>query len=338
MAHVNASVEDRVKHCLPRAVGADVMNDRCYAINVAYRAQAFFDEVTGTGRKISSVVPGVEFVLGGPEDADSNRQIEEIEALIVRRVKGIILFPADPQALVPSIDKATAMGIPVVTLFSDVVGSRRLTLVGGPERESGRRMAERILNAHPEFANGETKVLVSYNKPGETVTDERLEGMKEIFQSEKYKGKINVVKIVSDEGKVTTGATKIAEVLNSHRDVRVIFGLNARSAIGALSALREKRKADGTQFGAGDVVITGWDNEDDVMDNIEKGWIQATSVLHTALCTQIGFGILEAHNLGYLYPDSLQMRELSFPAVPNEILIPETFVDRENVAGYRRKK
>jgi hypothetical protein len=74
------------------------------------------------------------------------------------------------------------------------------------------------------------------------------------------------------------------------------------------------------------------------MESIENGWIHATSVLHTSLCTQIGFGILEAHNIGYLYPESLQLRELSFPAVPSEILIPETFVDRENVAGYRRKR
>jgi hypothetical protein len=51
-----------------------------------------------------------------------------------------------------------------------------------------------------------------------------------------------------------------------------------------------------------------------------------------------GFQILDAQNLGYLYPQSLQLRELSFPAVPKEVLIPETFVDKNNVEGYRRKK
>lgn len=318
--------------------GAKQAPARIYAINVAYSTQPFFQEVTGTGRKISSLVPGVEFVLGGPSDANSSEQIQEMDTLIARKVNGIILFPTDPKALAPEINKAVDNGIPVVTLFSDVVGSKRLTLVGAPELESGKLMAQRILDSNSDFATKKTKVVVSFNKPGETVTDARLAGIKEVMGGPKYRRTVELVQVVSDYGNDAKAAEAIAPVLEKHKDIDIIFGLNARSAIGAITALKEKRRGNGDPYKPGDVIVTGWDSDEDVLDGIEKGWIRATSVLNSSLCTQIAFSILDAKNLGYLYPESLMLRELSFPAVPNEILIPETFVDKGNVAGYRRKK
>jgi ABC-type sugar transport system substrate-binding protein len=311
--------------------------DRRYAIEVAYSTQPFFQEVMDVARKISSVVPGVQFVLGGPPDADSGKQIEDIDSLIARKVKGIILFPADPKALAPEINKSAESGVPVVTLFSDVPDSKRLTLVGAPERESAKLLAQRILDANPDFASKSTKVMVSFNKPGETVTDERLAGLKDVFESPKYRNTIELVQVVSDYGNDAKAAEAIAPVLAKHNDLKVIFGLNARSAIGAITALKESRNASGQPYGPGEVIVTGWDSDADVLNNIQNGWIQATSVLNSSLSTQIAFSILDANNLGYLYSESLQLRELSLPAVPKSILIPETFVDKTNVQGYRRK-
>jgi ABC-type sugar transport system substrate-binding protein len=317
--------------------------DRRYALNVAYGEQGFFNEVRGTGRKIGSVVPGVEFVFGGPNDADSDRQINELHALIARKVNGIILFPADANALAPTVNKAVTSGIPVVTLFSDVKDSNRLTLVGAPEEESARRLAEGVLK---EVASNlmtpreckKIKVLVSYNKPGETVTDARLAGIKQVIEAREYRRRIELVGVVSDSGDARRALEAIAPVLEEHKDLKVIFGLNARSAIGAIAALKEVRKENGEAYKPGDVLLTSWDSEEDVLRAIDEGWIHSTSVLNSSLCTLVCFGILEAHNQGYLYPEGLQLRELSFPAVPPEILIPETLVDKHNVAGYRRGK
>jgi ribose transport system substrate-binding protein len=309
---------------------------RVYAINVAYSTQPFFQDVLGTGKKIASVAPGVAFTLGGPSDADSNKQIEDVDSLIARKVNGIILFPADPKSLAPEIDKSAAGGVPVITLFSDVPGSKRLTFVGAPEKDSGALMAQRVLDAHPDFATRPTKILVSFNKPGETVTDARLAGIKEVIEGPKYHNTIKLVQVVNDYGNDARAAEAIGAVLSKTKDIKVIFGLNARSAIGALTALREARNAQGRPYEAGEVVVTGWDSDEDVLNGIESGWIEATSVLNSSLCTQIAFAILDAQTLGYLYPETLRLRELAFPAVPDAILIPETFVNKGNVAGFRR--
>ncbi|MGB8165898.1 MAG: sugar ABC transporter substrate-binding protein [Chthoniobacteraceae bacterium] len=315
----------------------DPARERRYAINVAYSTQPFWTEVTGTGQKIGTVVPGVKFVNGGPSDADASKQIAELDTLISQKVSGIILFPADPKSLAPTINRAAENGIPVVTLFSDVPGSKRLTLIGAPEYESGRRIAQKVFDAHPEFAKIKTKVLASFNKPGETVTDARLAGIKSVLEDPKYREAVDLVQVVDDYGNDAKAAEAIAPLLAKHKDIKVIFGLNARSAIGAYTAIKEARQESGEPYKPGDIVITGWDSDEDVLNHIEDGWIFATSVLNSSLSTQIAFGVLEAQNLGYLYPDSLKLRELSFPALPNEILVPETLVDKTNVAGYRRK-
>jgi ribose transport system substrate-binding protein len=272
--------------------GPAAISERNYAINVAYSTQPFFQDVMGTGREISRLLPGVTFDLDGPADADASKQIEQLDSLIARKVKGIILFPADRKALAPEINKSVESGIPVITLFSDVPDSKRLTLIGAPEEESGKQMAERVLDSNPEFASKHTKVLVSFNKPGETVTDQRLAGLKAVFESPKYRPMIELVQVVNDYGNDAKAAEAIAPVLEKHKDIKVIFGLNARSAIGAITALKEKRDANGQAYKPGEVVVTSWDSDADVLDGIENGWIRATSVLNSSLCTQMAFRFL----------------------------------------------
>ena len=149
---------------------------------------------------------------------------------------------------------------------------------------------------------------------------------------------MDVVSVVRDYGDSNQAEKEIVEELKKHPDIRYIFGLNGRSAIGATQALRRSRKANGGAYSPGEVIVTGWDSDDDLLAEITAGWIQSTSVLNSSLCTQISFSILEALNLGYLYPENLQLQEFSFPAVPQQILIDETLVHKDNVHAYRRKK
>jgi ABC-type sugar transport system substrate-binding protein len=321
--------------------------DRRYAVNVAYRNQDFFRQVQDTINKIGSVVPGVEFVFGGPSDHDSNVQVEQVEALISRKVSGILLFPADPAKLVATVNRAVANNIPVVTLFSDIQHSNRLTLVGGPELKSARRLARHVLAKHAHLTGRGAKVIVSFNKPGETVTDLRLQGIRAALES--YPG-VEIVAVIPDLGDSAVAESRIAEQLTKTPDVKFIFGLNARSAAGAVDALRNASNLNGNAYKPGEVIVTGWDSDQDVLRLIEEGWVYATSVLNSSLCTQIGFSILEAQILGYLHPDRLHMREysvreveysvpeVSYPGVPRKILIPEKLLNRARVAEYREKR
>jgi ABC-type sugar transport system substrate-binding protein len=201
-------------------------------------------------------------------------------------------------------------------------------------------LVRQVLRDHPRLTKKKkrkTKVLISYNKPGETVTDQQLAGIKSVIS--RYADAMELVlPIVEDGGNDKQGEKEIARMLTKHSDIKVIFGLNARSAMGAMKALAARNRRSGQAHKPGDVIVTGWDSDEDVLNGIRDGWIHSTSVLYSSLCTQIGFGILEAHNLGYLYPESRQLRELAFPAAPDKILIPETLITKNTVEGYRRKR
>jgi ribose transport system substrate-binding protein len=296
-------------------------SSQCYAVNVAYSAQPFWKDTQKTIQEIQNTNSTISFVFGGPSNADVNKQIEEIESLITRKVNGIILFPADPKALIPIINKAVENQIPVVTLFSDVVGSKRMSFVGAPEKESGMLLAKMVLDNHPDFSKAKTKILISFNKPGETVTDARLAGIKEALESPEYNQTVEVIQIVNDYGDDAKAAEAIAPILEKHKDIKVIFGLNARSAIGAIAAIKEKKKSNGESYKPGDIIITAWDSDADVLNHIQDGWIYATSVLNTVLCTQTAFQILYTKE-----------------AESKEVLIPEILVTKENVSSFIQKK
>lgn len=88
-------------------------------MNVVVSTVPFWKDPKDTLAQMNNVLPGVEISFGWPSDTDVGKQIDEMETLITKRVDGIVIAPADAQALVPVINKAVDAGIPVVTVFTD---------------------------------------------------------------------------------------------------------------------------------------------------------------------------------------------------------------------------
>jgi ribose transport system substrate-binding protein len=299
---------------------------RKYAANVAWSSIPFWPGPKKAWGKIATKTSGVEMIFGGPNDGDSSKQIEEIEHLIAQKVDGIALFPGDPKPLIPVINKATALGIPVVTVFVDVPESERLTFIGGSEEVSGRSVAKQILNDFPEIKKQKTEVLISYVKPGIDTQEKRMKGIEEVLKE--YDQTISIVDRVEDEIDETKGAEAIRAAFIRHPNIKVIFGLDSRSAIGAISAMKELGKRPG------EVIITGWDSDADVLKAIESGWVQLTPALHASVMFNLCFAMLEAHHQGYLYPDAKPGSTPNPWIVPKKIEVPLTLVTKSNVISF----
>ena len=65
-------------------------------------------------------------------------QIALLEELARQGIDGIAISPNDPQVVAPAIDQVIARGIPVLTVSSDLPGSRRLCYVGCDYYQAGR--------------------------------------------------------------------------------------------------------------------------------------------------------------------------------------------------------
>ena len=307
------------------------MHDRRYVMNVAVSKMAFWREPKHTWEKIGAVTPGLEMMFGGPANNDVSKQIDELEVLIEEDVSGLVVFSNNSAAVAPTINRAVDRGIPVITAFADVPNSKRLAHIGTDQARLAAAIAGFVMNEYTTQIKRKPRVLVAIG--GKTALDqvERLDGIrKAIGDRMEYLG------YVEDGFNSAEAEREIRRAFLSYEDIDVIFGCNSQSAIGAVAALQRLQKDPG------DVVVTGWDTEKEVMDEIKlgrRGWIQATAVLYSSYMVQVCFALLEAANFGYLYPDTLNTRELQLPAVPPMIEIPmKEVVTIKNVDEYLGKQ
>lgn len=298
-----------------------------YAMNVVVSGVPFWTDPRQVWEDIGKKVPDVTTVYGGPSDTDPAKQIEEVEALISQHVNGIVIAPADAKALVPTINKAVDAGIPVVTAFADAPSSKRLAYVGLAQKdcaiEVGNAAVQRFIGAN---AVGQ-KAVISLAKAGIEDQAQRAEGFKQVIKL----ANMELVQMVEDQYDEAKGAEALRALLVREPNIRVIFGCDSRSAIGAATAVRESGRQPGS------VVITGWDYDQDNLNLIKQGWVQLTAAQYSAFMTQLSFSILDGFSRGYLYPRRLQLRERGIRPVPEKLEIPVALVDSQNVDGFLPK-
>jgi ribose transport system substrate-binding protein len=69
----------------------------------------------------------VQIIWTGPGQNNTQQQVADVQALVARRVSGIILSPGDATALVPPVQKAKAQGIPTV-LYNSTLSDNSLAV------------------------------------------------------------------------------------------------------------------------------------------------------------------------------------------------------------------
>ncbi len=79
---------------------------------------------------------GVDMKFSGPATVDPGAQVAELESWIIQKVDVIMVTAANPAALAPSINKAVAAGIAVVTLDSDAPLSNRHVFDTGADSQA----------------------------------------------------------------------------------------------------------------------------------------------------------------------------------------------------------
>jgi ABC-type sugar transport system substrate-binding protein len=305
-------------------------SNRTYAMNVVYRSWPGWGAAKNAINKISNLTPEVQTFFSGPLSGDASAQIEDLEPLLNGKVDGLVLFASDSKALTPLVNNLVAKNIPVVTMFGDVDDSNKLTYISADDRGSARRLTEKVIAQVKEKfeGKGQAKVLLCTGKIGIQPSDQRILGVKDALAAVPW---MKLVDVVADENDDAKSVEVISSAWVKNDGFDVIIAVVPRSAIGAIAALKEKQKK------AGDVLITGWDSDEDVLRGINDGWIFATSTPKIGYMTQLAISILEAHNIGYLYSDSSMQAKGKNSPLPRRIDIEQTYIDRDNVEAYLAK-
>ena len=223
---------------------------------------------------------GVDILWKGPlKEDDRDAQIEVVENMISRGVKGIVLAPLDDTALRGPVKNATAAGIPVVIIDSGLKSDDHVSFVSTDNKVGGAKGGERLA----QLLDGKGKVVLLRYQEGSASTMNREEGFLEAMR--KYPS----IEVVSDNqygGATTETAYKASEnLLAPHKKdggltIDGIFCPNESTTFGMLRALQDGGLA-------GKVKFVGFDSSEKLVEALGKG------ELH-------GLVLQDPMNMGYL--------------------------------------
>lgn len=232
-----------------------------YAVIMGLHQLEFFDGLkAGVNDAAHSL--GAKWYYAGPQDLSPEKVAEAIDQAVAKQVTGIVLH-GQFEETGAAIDNAIEAGIPVICVNTDIP-SERLSFLGCDPYNTGAEMAKQMAKE----IDGKGKIIISnFLSGGQPSAMENLRGCKE--ELEKNWPDIKVVAEVDDRADETAAASAVGAALQSNQDVVGIIGMQAPSAVGAATAVREAGLS-------GKIKIVGRDRDSATLELIESGEVAAS--------------------------------------------------------------
>lgn len=203
---------------------------------------------------------GVEFVDLTPPQLDAQAQKDAFDNALQQHVDGIIIGAADNRAFDDSLDRAQAMGIPVVAVDTGIDHPWIASLVQTDNLASARIAGGYIL----EHMRKPGKALIVGGTLGHQTGDARRQGVEEVLKE----AGVEVIFRAADW--LPEKAYEITQnELNAHPDITAIFGAWDPGALAAKAAVAEKGLL-------GKILVVGFDGDPAALEAIKNGEIAAT--------------------------------------------------------------
>lgn len=242
-------------------------------------------------------------------------QVSDMENLIQKGVKAIMVNPIDSAGLSNVSNQALAKGIGIFPVDINVDNCDVTAFVASNNVEIGRMLANYVV----EYLDGKGKVAW-IGDPSITSLRDRETGFFEII--EQYPD----IKIVANQAAAierTTSLEAAETIVQANPDLDVFACCNESSAMGALSA--------STASGKPNILITGVDATDDIMQSIKAG-------------TQLSIAVTQdPYQMGYLAVENA-LKWIKGEEIEKFIEVPTEYMDKDNVdffiereAGYASK-
>jgi len=205
---------------------------------------------------------------GIKDEQDTANQIKIVEQMIVAKVNGLVIAPADSKALVPVIKKAIDAGIIVVNIdnkFDDAALKEKGIVVPfvGPDNRKGAKLVGDYLAK--QIKSGDQVAIIE----GVSTTinaQQRTLG----FQDAMAAAGAKVVSVQSGQWEIDAGNKVAAAILNAHPDIKALLAGNDNMALGAVAAVRAAGKT-------GKVAVVGYDNINAIKPMLKDGRVLATA-------------------------------------------------------------
>jgi ribose transport system substrate-binding protein len=188
-------------------------------------------------------------------EMDPAKQAAQLEDFVTQGVAAIVVAPCDSDAIGPHLANVERAGIPVFT--ADIAArSGKVVSHVASDNEKGGRLAAQVL---AKLLDGRGNVLI-IDHPTVASVQDRVKGFQEELKN--HPG-ITVVGRPAAEGQRARAMAVMEDMLQAHRDLKGVFGINDDSALGATAVLEAAGRTD--------VVVVGFDATPEAVEAIRKG-------------------------------------------------------------------
>lgn len=256
--------------------------------------------------RVVSIYPEMELII---RDGDTNndKQIEDIEYFINKKVDVLIVSPNESEPLRPVIEKAYESGIPVILIDRRINSEKYTTYIAGDNYAIGEQAAIYSKQLLPEGG----KILEVSGLKGSSPAQLRHEG----FISEFGKNSGYTVIDGGDGGWIKSKTKQVVrDDFEHHGAFDLVFAHNDVSAVGVYEVAQEYGVADSTYFiGVDALSVTGGG-----VSKVMEGILTASLLYPTGAKE----AIMTSHDI------------LAGKEVPKSILLGTSIIDQDNAEIY----
>lgn len=202
---------------------------------------------------------------------DPSKELSNIEDLVVKGAKAILINPTDSDAVGNAIRVANQANIPVLTLDR---GASRGDVVShiASDNVAGGEMAGKFIS---EQVGKNARVIQLEGIAGTSAARERGQGFMNAVESEG----LDLLASQPADFDRTKGLNVMENMLASRPNTQAVFAQNDEMALGALRAVKASGK---------DILIVGFDGTDDGIAAVKSGMLGATIAQQPGLIGEIG--------------------------------------------------
>jgi ribose transport system substrate-binding protein len=253
-------------------------------------------------------VPNIKVEFKIPADGTAAEQTRIFDDLLVKGVNGIALSPVDPANQTAMIDKGAAKAL-IVTQDSDAPNSKRSFYVGTDNVAAGRQAGELIKKAVPTGGS----IMLFVGKRDAQNAKERIQGVEETLKGTNIK----ILDVRTDDTDRVRAKQNVADTLVKNPDIACLVGLWSYNGPAILNAVKDANKI-------GKVKIVTFDEENDTLQGVKDGAIEATVVQNP-----YEFG----RQAVTLMAKKLRNENPDIPA-DDKVIVPTRAIDKSNVDEF----
>ena len=227
--------------CRGTPSGAPAGRRPTVGVSLLTQTQDFYKDLE-EGLREEAAARGLDLIVTSGE-MDPARQASQIEDFVAQRVAAILVAPCDSSAIGTSLQEPERARIPVFTADIAARAGRVVSHVASDNLQGGRLAA----SALARFIGDRGKVLI-IDHPVVASVQDRVRGFEDEMKAHPA---ITIVGRPSGDGQRAKAMAVMEDMLQAHRDLAGVFGINDDSALGALAVL--------VAAGRKDIVVVGYD-------------------------------------------------------------------------------